>query len=167
MTGQMEKEIVATAKVEKTVSMYQLRSMLCNAFEGGVGYWCAVDSYVYADGLVAADFKKDGKFNDKEDYFHPTEIIPTIEGCGVKLVVTEGVSAKFKDEWKPTKADKERFYSDDCNYVILTKEKLLKGIQLMADKHPRHFNDWMEQNDDATTGDVLLQLALFGEIIFG
>ena len=37
----------------------------------------------------------------------------------------------------------------------------------MAETHPRHFADFLAGNEDATTGDVLLQLAVFGELVFG
>lgn len=49
----------------------------------------------------------------------------------------------------------------------LTRDSLKKGAQIMAEKHPQHFGDWMNENSDATTGDVFLQCCLFGETIFG
>ena len=42
-----------------------------------------------------------------------------------------------------------------------------KGIELMAKESPRHFNDMMQENGDAITGDVFLQYIVFKEIIFG
>jgi len=42
-----------------------------------------------------------------------------------------------------------------------------RGLQLLADKYPKHWSDFMQENEDADTGDVFLQLALFGEVIFG
>jgi hypothetical protein len=44
---------------------------------------------------------------------------------------------------------------------------MVRGLQLMADKYPNHFADFMQENDDATTSDVFLQLSVFGELIFG
>jgi hypothetical protein len=40
-------------------------------------------------------------------------------------------------------------------------------LALMAEKEPRHFGDFMGENDDATTSDVFLQLCLFGEVVYG
>jgi hypothetical protein len=37
----------------------------------------------------------------------------------------------------------------------------------MRDQYPRHYADLVEENDDAITGDVFLQLAVFGELIYG
>ena len=49
----------------------------------------------------------------------------------------------------------------------LTIEGVKKGLELMRDQYPRHYADLMEENDDLITGDVWLQLAVFGEIIYG
>lgn len=42
-----------------------------------------------------------------------------------------------------------------------------RGLAIMAHKHAQHFADATSESSDATTGDVFLQLALFGEVIFG
>lgn len=49
----------------------------------------------------------------------------------------------------------------------LTIEDVKKGLELMRDQYPRHWADLVEQNDDAVTGDVWLQLATFGDLIYG
>lgn len=49
----------------------------------------------------------------------------------------------------------------------LTPESLTKGMQLMADKYPHHFGDVINDNTDAATGDVFLQLCLFDDVIYG
>jgi hypothetical protein len=56
---------------------------------------------------------------------------------------------------------------DKGSVYKLTKDNLEKGAQIMADKYPHHFADWMNDNSDAITGDVFLQCCLFGEAIFG
>lgn len=49
----------------------------------------------------------------------------------------------------------------------LTLADVQKGLELMRDQYPRHYADLMEENDDLITGDVWLQLATFGELIYG
>ena len=49
----------------------------------------------------------------------------------------------------------------------LTMDNVQKGLELMRDEYPRHYADLMEEEDDAITGDVWLQLAVFGELIYG
>lgn len=50
---------------------------------------------------------------------------------------------------------------------VLNRSSLERGAQIMAKKCPAHFADWINENSDATTGDVFLQCCLFGEVIFG
>ena len=49
----------------------------------------------------------------------------------------------------------------------LTLKDIKKGLELMRDEYPHHFADLVSGNDDAITGDVFLQLATFGELIYG
>lgn len=49
----------------------------------------------------------------------------------------------------------------------LNRHNLESGLQVMSDKYPQHFADFVQENDDAVTGDVFLQCCLFGEAIFG
>jgi hypothetical protein len=41
------------------------------------------------------------------------------------------------------------------------------ALRLMAAEYPQHFGDFMADNEDAITGDVFLQLCVYGEVIFG
>lgn len=50
---------------------------------------------------------------------------------------------------------------------MLTRAGMEKGLDLMMRKHPYHYAHLFDGNDDATTADVWLQLALMGEIVFG
>ena len=50
---------------------------------------------------------------------------------------------------------------------VLNKKALTSGWELMKNKYARHYADAATGDADATTGDVYLQLCLFGEIIFG
>lgn len=49
----------------------------------------------------------------------------------------------------------------------LNRKALDKGWLLMRDEYARHYADAMCGNADATTGDVFLQLCLFGDVVFG
>ena len=49
----------------------------------------------------------------------------------------------------------------------LTLKDVRKGLRLMKKNYPNHYNDLMEECEDAITGDVWLQLAVFGELIYG
>ena len=68
--------------------------------------------------------------------------------------------------------DAEDFDGDIKNFPASAKHPITiadvqKGLELMRDQYPRHYADLVEENDDAITGDVWLQLAVFGELIYG
>jgi hypothetical protein len=55
---------------------------------------------------------------------------------------------------------------EDDTYTV-THEALGRALALMAAKHPKHFSDLMSGTGDASTGDIFLQLAAFGEVRYG
>lgn len=50
---------------------------------------------------------------------------------------------------------------------IIGPKHLEEGLQVMAEKYPRHFDDLVEGNDDAITHDVLFQCIVIGEVTYG
>lgn len=53
------------------------------------------------------------------------------------------------------------------NYTDLNLELCLKGLKIMAEKYPLHFDTFINESEDAITGDVFIQCCVFGEIVFG
>lgn len=49
----------------------------------------------------------------------------------------------------------------------LDRAAILRGLEAMALKYPKDLNDIVNENDDAETSDKLLQLSLFGELVYG
>jgi hypothetical protein len=49
----------------------------------------------------------------------------------------------------------------------LTMDKLKQGLRVLQEKYSFHFMDIVRATGDATTGDVLVQCALFGTIVYG
>lgn len=58
-------------------------------------------------------------------------------------------------------------FEEEIEPVKLDVEAVKIGLQIMADKYPWHFANFIGDNMDAETGDVLLQCALFGDIVYG
>lgn len=50
---------------------------------------------------------------------------------------------------------------------IIHKKKLVTGLQRLSAKYPFHFRDFIQEDDDGTTHDVVMQMACFGDIMFG
>lgn len=57
--------------------------------------------------------------------------------------------------------------SEDGKEYSLNRDKIENGLEIMAKKYPKHFIDFAVREDyDEMTGDVFLQCALFGEVIY-
>lgn len=51
-------------------------------------------------------------------------------------------------------------------HVIKIKD-VLDGLQLMADKYPGHWEDFVSENDDNMTQDIFLQLTVLKKLVYG
>jgi hypothetical protein len=141
LTSDKEK-VFGTITVQTVINEERVKHLLCSAFEGGSNYWIDSIDYKFGPGFVYEDFKEGGRLNSGE-YFHPSQLIPLIEGCAV--VVTD----------------------EDDKQHTLDRASIQKGLELMAAQKPRDFADMMEENGDQTTADTFLQFALFGKLIYG
>ena len=77
------------------------------------------------------------------------------------------------------KYDYSKFETNDFSLILndaedveeelgkLNRDGIVKGIKLMAANSPEHFADMMAEAGDATTGDVFIQYAVLGEIVYG
>lgn len=119
------------------VSLGKVAGVLNCAFEGGSNYWYVINEFIEPK-EISEDIAKDwGKYR----YIS----YPLSEG-GALLI-----------------GDRE---DEDEEPKRLDLAAVAKGVQVMATKYPSHFADMMEENDDADTGDVLLQCCLFGELVY-
>lgn len=134
------------ATIQVNITKDQISNLLCSAFEGGSNYWCGIAGYEYPEGKTRDDFE-----------FRHIEVV--LAGGKVFLFDADQDTSNKKY----TKEEKERW--------TLTFEKLIKGLQVMADLKPgeggHHFPNLMRENDDSETADVYLQCCLFGEIVYG
>ena len=51
--------------------------------------------------------------------------------------------------------------------IANSPERIAGALQLMADQYPKHWAEFINENEDAITGDVFFQLLCFGEVIYG
>lgn len=49
----------------------------------------------------------------------------------------------------------------------LDRAAVERGLKLLATEHPRHWGDFIAENDDADTADCFLQMCLLGEVVYG
>ncbi len=121
-----------------SVDPKRLAYLLCSGLEGGIGYWATITGY-------HKPFRMDFRFDRERTWKH---IDYPMNPSGYIEIETESSINEIK-------------------VFKLDLPKLKKGLEVMAEKYPRHFARWMEENEDAETGDVFIQCALFGEIVFG
>jgi len=131
-------------EVETTFKLSEdrIRDLLTAAFEGGTNYWLYNISYELRDDLTISDFREGGKMQPSS-YHHWCQLIPLVEGCKLTFEYENG----------------EKSYLD--------RDRIKHGLQVMAQKYPEHFNDFISENEDADTGDVFIQCCTFGEITYG
>lgn len=150
--GVLEKGRPDISRVEERLdpkTEQMVRDLLSNAFEGGSNYWYRLDGKKLPPGTKMADFQEGGRMQPRredgsEDYFHWSQLIPTIPGGQLIIRDTEGGEAH-----------------------VLDLPALKKGLMLMKQKFPEHYARVLDQRDDASDADVFLQLALFDDVIFG
>lgn len=123
--------------VEIEITNEQIAGLLITAFEGGSNYWCKIDYEKSVKPEVL------WKFGYEEVY--PRIQWPLSEGGRIFVTNIHG--------------DSERGYLD--------LSSIKRGLNLMAQDHPRHFSDILKNNEDATTADVFLQCCVFGEVVYG
>lgn len=137
-------------EVTQKIDLQRIEDLLCGAFEGGSNYWYQIEGYIKPTTMTfkgdCLDLLKEGE-DPMKTFRYLT--YPLNEGGAVIISAIE---------------DSE---DDEPETFTLNLESIKKGLQTMANKYPYHFNNFIQENDDADTSDVFLQCCLFGEVIFG
>ena len=61
-----------------------------------------------------------------------------------------------------------KLYDDEAETTyIIGAAQVQRGLARLAEDYTHHWIDFINENDDATTGDVFLQCIVFGEVIYG
>jgi len=123
-----------------SISNHQAADLLVSAIEGGSNYWYMI-----------------------EDYKQPE--VPAMP-WGEDEYTPKYISYPFSKDGAVIISDIEE---DDGETFTLDKKAIIKGKKLLAENpnYSHHYADVLRDNADAETGDVFLQLCLFGEVIYG
>jgi len=138
-------QIITTVDIEEQT----IRDILCTAFDEACNYWCEVVDVSLKD-CKLEDFKSGGQFNPVKNYGSyetPESLIALHPGCGIII--------EYED---PS--------GDDYRRTTIDRDLVTKGLQIMAAKYRRMFEDIVKECHDIETSDVLLQCCVFGEIVF-
>jgi len=165
-------------KVRMNMNDDDIWSCLVGAFEGGSGYWartCVTDraglTYVRSDDSRIADE------NIRRAKERGTEYLPYAEHCDNDMTWLRENNIVMYSSMVPflggeiTVYDSESINFDTGEYEVvlgvLNRETMERGLQLMQDNSPRHFNNLVTGNHDAITSDVMMQYMVMGEVVFG
>lgn len=136
-------------KASHLVTIDMVLGLLCSALEGGSNYWYMIERHKLPKGVSSGkDLECEsggGALNWKAPY---------------SVAVTPGGEVIFSVIDGDTNGDGKKTYR-------LDRVALKQGLQLMAEKYPKHWYNFIDENGDAETGDVFLQLCLFGSVIYG
>lgn len=121
------------------VPMTKVHDTLISGFEGGANYWLREDD-------LLEGFRKPGS---------------KLVWYGHKEVFSQPFKAKLRYD------DPKKEEGNGAAVREITNKDLERGLALMATKAPRHFTDMLTDQGDSTTGDVLLQMILLGDIVYG
>lgn len=125
---------------EDLISDQRREDMLVGALEGGSNYW----------------------------YWIPDESTSIIESYSVG---TEPRLPLSESMWIAIKRGETIHIHDNENRKTkigqINLESIRKGEILMLEKQPTHFENIIEENDDAETADVWFQFCVLGDIVYG
>lgn len=128
-------------EVKQSIPLGRVSDLLTSALEGGSNYWYTIEKAQKPKTWSYSSFEPKGK---PSPY---TVDIPLNKGGVLFISDMEG-------------DDEKKLYRLDLKAIK-------RGLQVMASNEPKHWGDFMSENDDAITGDVFLQCCLFGEVIYG
>jgi hypothetical protein len=130
-------------KIEHEISEETIADLMTAAIEGGSAYWC--DEITQQSGA---------KSEEGVAWYSDPEIYRAKEGTFLTLQVVESEPSSENSDGR----------------FIINLEKMQKAFNLMGEfGTPKgfHLRNLLEENWDAETADVFLQLATFGEVVYG
>lgn len=137
--------------------------LMVGAFEQACGYWAKNGLHTLPIGFDMEAWREENGFTKRWSHGNKSYEIsdfylaPFVGGAIVLEEIVDERSGKTKAH---------RF----------DLEAIKRGLSLMAHggpegKHwecgPRHFTDWVNEEDDATTADIFLQCCVLGDIVYG
>lgn len=132
-----DKSEAISVLVTVPVTWRRVCDLICTGVEGGYSPWLH-------------SIERQGEWNGSE---MPAYYDPEFWTQGGRY------AAKFDLE-----SDQE---GDGNGRAMIDSAALVNGLRLMASDQPRHFADFVAENDDAITGDVFLQCVLLKAVIYG
>jgi len=143
---QVETEYFTQVNTTISITEDQIRGLLFSALEEGSRYWVSKVKFNLADNIDISDFKNGGRYYHQDHCWDPMYLIPFVNGCSLQIITQAIPETK----------------------CLLNIASLKKGIVIL-NKHQTlrpYLSRIYEKNIDSETGDIYLQLCLFGKLLF-
>ena len=137
--------------VTTTITKARVSDLLSTAFDGGAtAYWCRIYGYVEPAVVVS--------FSGAREVYPYVDYPLTDDGAALVYETSDDNDCRVTDGM---------IKRGEAKTIRLDLACVTRGLALMAEKAPSHFGDFLAGQEDASTGDVFLQLALLGEVKYG
>jgi hypothetical protein len=138
MTKKPEESLKVTMTVE--ISWKRIQDLLCCALEGGSNYWYLITDFHKPKSMPV-------RTDDKQVFRHLD--YPVNPGGSLIFGLKDEELGDMEERW------------------TLDRKTLQTGLEIFSKEHPKHFANFQQENEDADTGDVFLQVCLFGKVVYG
>lgn len=138
-----------TIEVKFDIPYNSIANLLIDSLESSSLYWASIDKKEKPSQIKFREFEDDveNSVRINEGKLYISEYVLNKDGA---LIIRDN----------ETDNDRLRFHKLDL-------EKVKKGLECFAKYQPKHFADFLSENEDGTTADVFLQCCLFGEVLYG
>lgn len=137
--------------IVQDIELSDISDLLCSALEGGSNYWYFIQDFIKPK-IWAFDDRPISKTKEEANkltHSHFAHCYPLNEGGALMI---DDSQADEPELGKPVRLD---------------LDSIRNGLKLMAQEYPRHWKDFVTNQADAITGDVFLQLCVFGKLVYG
>ena len=142
-------------KMDVSIPLEAIEEVLVTALEGGINYWGCLDGEDisvfhkwFEEKIEAGELKRD-------DSVHYGWMDAMFQGCPESIIVYD------------VEEDGEEYCDEPLGYLNL--KTIAKGLQLAMEDYPevyaQHFPEY--DNGDVVSADVLFQLMVMGDIVYG
>ena len=145
-------------KIEMNVPIKAIEEVLITALEGGSNYWYYMDGQDHCEYWLSKEIKE-GRLKRNES-IHYKWMDAMFQGCPHKIKILDGEETEWGDA---------EDYDEIEPLGYLTMESIANGLKIASKDYSEQLSQHVpEYNDgDGNSADVLFQLMIMGDIVFG
>ena len=139
-------------KMDVSIPLEAIEEVLVTALEGGINYWGCLDGGDIAVFIKWFDEKIEAGELKRDESIHYKWMDAMFQGCPHKIEVYD-----IEDE------------EDEEPLGYLSMENIGKGLQLAMRDYPKTYEQHFPEYDsgDVISADVLFQLMVMGDVVYG